>query len=868
MRTKQRRRFYLLTLLACAIVLALPAVALADNVVNDVTVGGNDTINEGGSTTINYRINDQNNDNENGCNATVSSPATLNISVPNDVTASGTSLTFTQCKVNQPVTFSSNKAGDYPINVTISDSGPGRYNNGAGFTLHVKDVTAPTISDVAPADGATGVAGSTNAEATFSEAMNASTINDSTFTLVKQGGSTPLQAAVSYDSATRKATLNPNAALQEGATYVATVKGGTAGGVKDLAGNALAQDNTWSFTTEDNTPPQLSLPEDKTVEAAGPDGATVEYNASAEDAVDGNVPVDCSPASGSTFPLGETTVNCSATDNAGNTANGSFKITVNAPRDTTPPQLSLSEDKIVEATGADGAVVNYDASATDDVDGSVPVDCQPASGSTFPMGTTTVNCSATDSAGNTANGSFSIKVQDTTPPNISNMPSDITKEAADANGAAISYDSPTANDSIDGSVPVDCQPASGSVFPLGDTTVHCSATDNAGNTANGSFKVTVHDSTVPQLSLPEDKTVEATGPDGATVEYNASAEDAVDGNVPVDCSPASGSTFPLGETTVNCSATDNAGNTANGSFKVTVRDTTAPETTIDSGPSGTVSNGSTTFTFSASEAGSTFQCSLDGAAFSTCSSPQSYSNLPNGDHTFQVRASDQAGNTDASPASQTWKVAIPADACTITGTSAKDTITGTSGDDVICGGLGSDTINGLGGNDTLKGQGGNDKLRGGQGNDTLDGGSGTDTADFSGSLLAVSASLVTNTATGEGSDTLVNIENLEGSKYADTLTGSNGVNTLKGGSADDSINGLDGTDTLIGGSGADTEHGGLGNDAVTGSKGSDNLFGDEGDDTVDSKDGVSGNDSLDGGPQVNGDTAITDPTEKSIVGFP
>jgi hypothetical protein len=60
----------------------------------------------------------------------------------------------------------------------------------------------------------------------------------------------------------------------------------------------------------------------------------------------------------------------------------------------------------------------------------------------------------------------------------------------------------------------------------------------------------------------------------------------------------------------------------------------------------------------------------------------------------------------------------------------------------------------------------------------------------------------------------------------------------------------------------------LGNDTVVGGGSADNLFGDEGDDTVNSKDNVSGNDSLDGGAHVNGDTAVTDATEKSIVGFP
>jgi hypothetical protein len=63
-------------------------------------------------------------------------------------------------------------------------------------------------------------------------------------------------------------------------------------------------------------------------------------------------------------------------------------------------------------------------------------------------------------------------------------------------------------------------------------------------------------------------------------------------------------------------------------------------------------------------------------------------------------------------------------------------------------------------------------------------------------------------------------------------------------------------------------HGDSGNDSVTGGIGADRLYGDDGDDIVNSQDGVSGNDSLDDGPHVNGDTAITDATEKSIVGFP
>jgi hypothetical protein len=85
-------------------------------------------------------------------------------------------------------------------------------------------------------------------------------------------------------------------------------------------------------------------------------------------------------------------------------------------------------------------------------------------------------------------------------------------------------------------------------------------------------------------------------------------------------------------------------------------DITAPEATLDSGPSGTLSSGSASFAFSFSEANSAFECSLDGGAFVLCSSPKSYVNPSDGSHTFSVRATDAVGNTDATPASRTWTV--------------------------------------------------------------------------------------------------------------------------------------------------------------------------------------------------------------------
>jgi len=110
------------------------------------------------------------------------------------------------------------------------------------------DTTPPSVSQRAPAPGAVGVATSVSPTATFSEAMNATTLTTSTFTLVKQGLTTPVAASITYAPATRTATLDPTVNLDAGAIYTATVKGG-ASGVKDVAGNPLAGDVTWSFTT-------------------------------------------------------------------------------------------------------------------------------------------------------------------------------------------------------------------------------------------------------------------------------------------------------------------------------------------------------------------------------------------------------------------------------------------------------------------------------------------------------------------------------------------------------------------------------------------------------------------------------------------
>ena len=140
-----------------------------------------------------------------------------------------------------------------------------------------------------------------------------------------------------------------------------------------------------------------------------------------------------------------------------------------------------------------------------------------------------------------------------------------------------------------------------------------------------------------------------------------------------------------------------------------------------------------------------------------------------------------------------------------------------------------DTLVGDAGNNILEGGNGNDTLNGGGGDDTIDGGSGVDTAVFDFAMTGLTITLKDNSygdVVYDGgtsyNDQLVRIENLYGSNFNDTLTGSNNENDLYG---------LDGDDTLIGNSGHDELYGGEGNDTLYGDDGYDRLYGGEGDDT-------------------------------------
>ncbi|HEX6624834.1 MAG TPA: HYR domain-containing protein, partial [Pyrinomonadaceae bacterium] len=510
-----------------------------------------------------------------------------------------------------PLAGSTFPLGTTTVNCEASDNSS--HTSSASFTIQVQDTTAPTLS----------VPANRTAEATSAAG-----------------------AAVSFTASAADAvdaTPTVNCTPASGSTFAlgATTVNCTA---TDAAGNV--SNGSFTVTVKDTTGPAISgVPSDMTAEATGASGADVSYtNPTANDLVDGAVQVNCSPSSGATFALGATTVSCSAVDAAGNASSASFKVTV---QDTTAPALTVPPDQTEEATGASGATVNYPAAtATDAVTSAPEITYSHASGSVFPLGTTTVNVKAKDAAGNESSDTFTVTVEDTTAPIIT-VPLNRTAEATGATGAVVTFTAPSASDIVDGALTPNCVSApavnlsSGSTFPLGTTTITCNVSDAANNAAaQKSFTVTVQDTTAPTLSGLTDKTIEATGPAGAVATYSPSATDLVDGGVTVNCSPVSGSTFAIGVATVNCSATDAHGNTASGSFTVTVKDTTAPALNLPANITAQATSNSkaaVSYTATATDV-------VDGSVSVNCA-PASGSLFSVGTTTVNCSATDAHGNT-------------------------------------------------------------------------------------------------------------------------------------------------------------------------------------------------------------------------------
>ena len=397
---------------------------------------------------------------------------------------------------------------------------------------------------------------------------------------------------------------------------------------RDTSGNLLASCN---FTVTVNDTGTLTCPANITTpeNPQGSGSATVNYQ---EPAACSGSPVTCTPPSGSSFPVGTTTVTCS------NGGSCQFTVTVTTGNCTIvcPANKTVSND-----SNQCGAVVTFgNPTISGSCGGSDPGDpsCNPPSGSFFPVGASTVTCGFSNI--NFASCTFTVTVNDTQPPVIGSCPADITRNNDPGQcSAVVTYSTPSASDNCSGAT-VSCSPPSGSTFPKGSTTVTCTAHDASNNTASCQFTVTVNDNENPTITCPANK-VQSTDPNAcsAVVTFSATANDNC--GVSYTCDPASGSTFQKGTTTVTCTATDTSGNTAGCQFTVTVNDTQPPAITC---PANIVKEPTCPSGAKASFA-PVVSDNCPGVGF-VCS-PATGSTFPIGTTTVTCTATDTSGNSTA-----------------------------------------------------------------------------------------------------------------------------------------------------------------------------------------------------------------------------
>jgi hypothetical protein len=313
----------------------------------------------------------------------------------------------------------------------------------------------------------------------------------------------------------------------------------------------------------DVTPPVIATSGSLTFEATSSAGAVIAYSAAAVDETDGPVPVSCAPANTAVRNLGTHAVTCTATDAAGNVGELVFNVSV---EDTTAPVIALPADVMAEATGTTSAVAIGTATADDHYLATLVNDA-PAS---FPLGTTEVTWTATDTSGNEATAVQAVTVVDTTPPDLT-APPDVGAEAT-ALATPVAIGTAAASDIFGVTISNDA-PAG---FALGTTIVTWTAVDDNGNSSTATQQVTVTDTTPPGIVAPADILAEANGTESLLDPGTASATDIFDVVITNDA-PA---TYPLGTTIVTWTATDTSGNSASATQSVTVVDTTPPELSV------------------------------------------------------------------------------------------------------------------------------------------------------------------------------------------------------------------------------------------------------------------------------------------------
>ena len=417
-----------------------------------------------------------------------------------------------------------------------------------------------------------------------------------------------------------------------------------------------------SFTQRVITIPDGDILEDRSVSATGSYSATAPVSGAwvmqiatfkasgASDTTPPTVSVT-SPLSG-TFALGTVSVNATAADNVGVTGVQFLLDGTNLGAEDTTSPYSVSWNTTTASNGSHSLSARARDAAgnsTTSTPVTVTVDNQ------APTGTILIN-----------NGAAATNVRAVT----------LNLSASDALGAVTQMRFSNTGTSFNTPVAYAVTAPWTLTTGTGTKTVFAQFKDAAGNWSVSATDTIVLDTTAPTVTNRTATNITATSATitwttneaadsqvdyGLTTSYGATT--ALDSNLVISHSVLISGLNPSTPYNYRVRSRDAAGNltlSANSSFTtVSVSDTIPPDTTIVSSPANPSSSTSAALTFSGTDSGSgvgSFQCQLDAGAFAACTSPKSYTSLGDGSHTFQVKAIDNAGNQDLSPASYTWVI--------------------------------------------------------------------------------------------------------------------------------------------------------------------------------------------------------------------
>jgi uncharacterized protein YhfF len=479
----------------------------------------------------------------------------------------------------------------------------------------------------------------------------------------------------------------------------------------DAAGNTDATPATAGWVV-DTTAPETAItsaPTDPTsATSASFSFTSTETGSTFECRLDGGAWASCAaPRALAGLAEGPHGFDVRATDPAGNTdpvpATFTWKVDLTAP-DTTITATPADPSRFTDASFSFSA---SEPGSTFEcrLDAGAWAGCtSPTALSGLPAGSHTFAVRATDAAGNLdpSPAVFSWVVDLTAPETaIGSAPADPTSATSASFSFAASEGGSTFECLLDGGAWAPCtSPAAFAGLGEGAHTFEVRATDAAGNVdptaAAHAWTIDTTAPAPPEIDGPAEGSTNATG----TVTLSGTAEpgsvvEVFEGATSLGTATAtSGGVWSRtltsvadGSHTYTGTARDAAGNTSGSSnARTVVVDTSAPNTVLTTGPLGATSSASASFTFTADDPSASFDCRLDGDAWAPCSSPRSYAGLAEGPHTFDVRATDPAGNTDPTPATRPWRVdttppatpAIVSPADGATSASATLTVSGTA----------------------------------------------------------------------------------------------------------------------------------------------------------------------------------------------